>query len=1009
MFPVPRPSTTRWFAPVLVACLGSAALFAADLPPAASRPVDFVQDIQPIFAEHCASCHGPDKQKSGYRLDVREVALKGGDSGHPAILPGAGATSPIVHWVAALDPDEVMPPTGTRLSDTQIGLLRAWIDQGAVWPDSASTKVADALDWWSLRPLHQPPLPPNATAAHPIDAFIQARLAQEGWKPSPPADRRTLIRRVALDLTGLPPSPEEVAAFVTDTHPRAYERLVDRLLASPRYGERWARHWLDVVHYGDTQGYDKDKPRPNAWPYRDYVIRSFNADKRYDRFVQEQIAGDVLFPDTAEGIEALGFIAAGPWDFIGHEEVPETKTDGRIARHLDRDNMVANTIGTFASLTVHCAQCHDHKFDPIPQADYFALQAVFAAVDRTERRYHHDPATNRLRTEREERVRTLTQRERDLRDAVNKAGGDSLKRLDDQISAAQKTGGDAQPAEYGWHSEIASRETDLKWVQVDLGRSVPLDRIVLAPARDAFNNIGDGFGFPRRFKVELCEDASIASGAILIADHTTEDVPNPGVARQTFPVGGKSARFIRVTATRLAPRQDDFIFALAELEAFDGGGTNLARQATVTSLDSIEAPPRWARHNLVDGRGPGKPVAPEEIVRLKEERETLLQTKVDASLRQELAAATTALQAAKKAVDELPAPSKVFVGAVHYGSGNFKGTGPNGGRPRPIHLLHRGDVTKPGPEVQPGALRCVTSLPADFALSKDHSEGIRRAALAEWLTDPRHPLTWRSIVNRVWQYHFGRGIVDTPNDFGRMGGRPSHPELLDWLAAEFRDGGQSLKDLHRLIVTSATYQQSSHASTAPGSPSVQDSDNRLLSRMNPRRLEAEAVRDSILAVSGKLDLTPYGPGFQDFVVEKPEHSPHYEYHLYDPEDVRTHRRSVYRFLVRSQLEPFMTALDCADPSMRVDRRNETLTPLQALALMNGKLSVAMAKHFAQRIQRESGTDATAEAQVQRAFQLALQRDPTPSEQATLAPYTTRHGLAATCRVMLNLNEFVFVD
>ena len=1009
MLPAFRPTPTRWFATLVIALLGYTPLHAAKLPPAASRPVDFITDIQPLLAEQCVSCHGPEKQKNAYRLDVREVALKGGDSGHPAIRPGDSAKSPLIHFVSGLDPDSVMPPKGPRLTDTQIGLLRAWIDQGAVWPDSATTRLADALDWWSLRPLQRPSLPPGADSTHPIDAFVQARLAHENWKPSPPADRRTLIRRITFDLTGLPPTPEEVTAFVADTHPSAYARLVDRLLASPRYGERWARHWLDVVHYGDTQGYDKDKPRPNAWPYRDYVIRSFNADKRYDRFVQQQVAGDVLFPDTAEGIEALGFIAAGPWDFIGHEEVPETKTDGRIARHLDRDNMVANTIGTFASLTVHCAQCHDHKFDPIPQSDYFALQAVFAAVDRTERRYHADPATNRLRTEREERVRTLTEREKELRDAVNKAGGEALKQLDEKLSAAQKSGGDAQPAEYGWHSEIAPRETDLKWVQVDLGRSVPLDRIVLAPCRDAFNNIGDGFGFPRRFLVEIAEDAAFATGATTITNRTEEDLPNPGVARQTLALGGKSARYIRVTATKLAPRQDDFIFALAELEAFDAAGTNLARQATVTSLDSIESPPRWARQNLVDGRGPGRPVAPEEITRLKQEREKLVETTVAEPLRRDFASATASIQPARKAVDELPAPSKVFVGAVHYGSGNFKGTGPNGGRPRPIHLLHRGDVTQPGPEIQPGALRCITSLPSDFALSKDHSEGVRRAALAQWLTDPKNPLPWRSIVNRVWQYHFGRGIVDTPNDFGRMGGRPSHPELLDWLAAEFRDGSQSLKDLHRVIVTSATYQQSSHSSTEPGSPSAVDSDNRFLARMHPRRLEAEAVRDSLLAVSGKLDLTPFGPGFQDFVVEKPEHSPHYEYHLYDPEDVRTHRRSVYRFLVRSQLEPFMTALDCADPSMRVDRRNETLTPLQALALMNGKLSVAMAKHFANRVQRESGPDATAEAQIRRVFELALQRDPTASERTTLVPYTTQHGLAATCRVVLNLNEFVFVD
>jgi len=1000
---------------VLGGLLGGLALSQAELPLPATRAVDFVADIQPIFAKHCTECHGPDKQKNGYRLDVRETAMKGGDSGVPAIIAGKGAESPLVRLIAGLIPDSPMPPKGPRLSETEVGLIRAWIDQGARWPDSANVRLADALDWWSLRPLQRPAVPKSPPGTHPIDAFIWERLAQKHWKPAPEADRRTLIRRLAFDLIGLPPSPEEVEAFVADPDPKAYERWVDRFLDSPRYGERWARHWLDVVHYGDTHGYDKDKPRPNAWPYRDYVIRSLNSDKRYDRFVQEQIAGDILYPDTPEGIEALGFIAAGPWDFIGHEEVPETKTDGRIARHLDRDNMVANTIGTFASVTVHCAQCHDHKFDPIPQADYFALQAVFAGVDRTERRYHSDPNLNRLRTEREARVRSLSEREKVARDAVTKAGGEALKKLDDRIAAAQKSGPENQAPEYGWHSAIATHETETKWVQLDLGTVVTLDRVVLHPCRDAFNNIGDGFGFPRRFRIEVSNDATFASDVRSLADRTAEDVPNPGIARQSFGASSALARYIRVTATKLAPRQNDFIFALAELEVFDASNTNAARRAgvTVQSLDSIEGPPRWARQNLIDGKSPGTPIPAEDLSRLRQEREQLVERTVDEGLRRELATTSEALQVAKKSVEELPSPSKVFIGAVHYGSGNFRGTGPDGGKPRPIYLLSRGDVNKRVREVQAGALHCVSTLPAEFALPWNHSEGDRRAALARWLTDPRHPLTWRSIVNRVWQYHFGRGIVDTPNDFGRMGGRPSHPELLDWLACEFRDNDQSLKSLHRWIVTSQTYRQISEVPdrdpTSSSSPTSVDSDNRLLWRMNRRRLEAEAVRDAILAVSGKLDLTPFGPGFQDFVVEKPEHSPHYEYHLYNPEDPKTHRRSVYRFLVRSQLEPFMTALDCANPSMRVDRRNETLTPLQALALMNGKLSVAMARHFADRVRSDSAATASVDTQVRRAVALALQRAPTATELSNLVPYAERHGLAATCRILLNLNEFVFVD
>jgi hypothetical protein len=590
----------------------------------------------------------------------------------------------------------------------------------------------------------------------PVDAFILAKLEQLGLKPSPEADRTTLIRRLYFDLIGLPPTPPEIDDFVRDSRPEAYERLVDRLLASPAYGERWARHWLDVVHYGETHGYDKDKPRPNAWPYRDYVIHAFNADKPYSRFVQEQLAADVLFPDEPYLIPALGFIAAGPWDFIGHAEVPETKIDGKVARHLDRDDMATNTIQTFTSLTIQCAQCHNHKFDPISQEDYYSVQAVFAAVDRTDRAYDIDPALGRKR---------------------------------------------------------------------------------------------------------------------------------------------------------------------AELK--------------------------------------GKP--------------------------KELAA--------------LPPPHVAYVGAVHTGDGTFRGTGHQSGKPRSIHILARGNVLKPGQEVGPGALLAVAGLLSRFDLPTNHKEGDRRAALAHWLTDPRNPLTWRSIVNRVWHYHFGKGIVETPNDFGHNGQLPTHPELLDWLAVDFRDNGQSLKALHRLIVTSATYRQSSS-----GNPAFEkiDANNRYLWRMNRRRLEAESVRDSVLMVAGKLDRTMYGPSFQDFVIDKPDHSPHYEYQLANSDDAKLHRRAVYRFIVRSQQQPFMTTLDCADPSMQVDRRNESNSALQALAMLNNDLMIVMAKHYAAKLER-NGT------MIEQAYYECTGRRPSVEEKEALEMYACKHGMANLCRALFNLNGFAFVD
>jgi mono/diheme cytochrome c family protein len=982
----------------------SCALFFSAGVAAAAAP-DFERDVQPIFSAHCVKCHGPEKQKGGYRVDAKAVALTGGDGSAPNIIPGNAAGSPLLRYVSGADPDLRMPPAEEPpLSAAEVAVVRAWINAGANWPDSASAVVADPLDWWSLKPIAKVAPPPGA--AHPVDAFIRARLAAANLRPAAAADARTLIRRLYFDLTGLPPTPEEITAFAADHSPGAYERLVDRLLSSPRHGERWARHWLDVVHYGDTHGYDKDKPRPNAWPYRDYVVRAFNTDKPYARFVQEQIAGDVLFPDSPDGVEALGFIAAGPWDFIGHAEVPESKIDGKLARHLDRDDMVANAIGTFASVTVHCAQCHNHKFDPVPQEDYYRLQAVFAALDRTDRPYDRDPAIHARRRALDERFRENTAALAALEAPLRAQAGPVLVELEKTLRESAATGPNTRR---GYHSAVARTPDTLKWVQVDLGASVDIDRVWLLPASDPFNGIGDGFGFPVRFKVEVSDDPEFREGVKLawIRYDVTfmADFPNPGLT--PFSTGGSkddgiAGRYVRVTATRLAPRKDDYIFALAELKVTDRAGINVALGKPVTSPDSIESGERWSRANLTDGLAPSGLTAAEKA-ELETRREALLLAAAEDGVRvrrDELRGDARRLAAE---VAALPKPNLVYAGGIHRGTGSFTGTGASGGRSRPIHFLGRGQVTQPGRLVGPGALSALTFAPARFDLPEDAPEGARRAALARWLTDPRNPLPWRSIVNRIWHYHFGRGLVETPDDFGRNGGPPSHPELLDWLAAEFRDGGGSLKSLHRLIVTSETYRQSS--SGDPAGAEI-DSGNTLLWRQNRRRLEAEAVRDSVLAVSGRLDLRMGGPGWQDFVIERPEHSPHYVYGKADPEDATTFRRSIYRFIVRSQTQPWMTSLDCADPSMRVDRRSESLSPLQALALLNNGFMLTQARHFAARVSAETADLA---AQVARAHVLAIGRAPSSEEAARLGEFGRAHGLPALCRVLLNLNEFLFID
>lgn len=992
-----------------IACL--IALLASPLP-----AVDFVREVRPIFEKHCYECHGAQKQKNDYRLDIKSVALTGGSAHAPNIVAGKSAASPLFRFVIGQEKDLQMPPK-SRLSEVEVETLRRWIDEGAVWPDGVDVaKLEDKTDWWSFRPIQVSGFKFQDSSSgradglgvgvsHPIDFFVRQKLVETGLKPAPQADARTLVRRLFFDLTGLPPTPEEVAKYA----PLPYEKLVDDLLASPRYGERWARYWLDVVHYGETHGYDKDKPRLNAWPYRDYVIRALNNDKPYARFVEEQIAGDVLYPGTTDGVTALGFIAAGPWDYIGHAEVPETKIDGRIARHLDRDDMVQNAIGTFCSLTVQCAQCHHHKFDPITQEDYYSLQAVFAAVDRTEVDYYADDVTMRRFADLQKRKKQAVDAITALEAPLKKKAGEKYVELSRRIDGATEKGPNpnAKP-DFGWHSAVSPVQDAEKWVQVDLGRSVQVERIVLKPCYDDFGGIGAGFGFPVRFKIEVSDDPEFKKGVTLVwrkHDATfMNDFANPGLkAFESGTAGddGVTGRYVRVTAVKLAPRKGDFIFALSEMEVYDRKeGPNLALGRPASSLDSIEAPPRWRRTNLTDGIAPESRTL-EDRQKLLRERDALMLAQADEATKKKLMAA----RRERDALPVLPAPQKVYAGAVHTGGGAFKGTGADGGKPRTIHVLRRGDIRQPAQEVGPGGIQALAALFEDPFVMLGEGESARRAALAKWITSKNNALTWRSIVNRVWQHHFGRGLVETANDFGRMGATPTHPQLLDWLAASFRDEmGGSLKKLHRLIVSSATYRQSS--AVTPEAARM-DAANQWLSHQNRRRLDAESVRDSILAVSGTLDLAMGGPGFQDFVIDKPQHSPHYEYHLHDPEDPKSWRRSIYRFIVRSQQQPFMTVLDCADPSMRVDRRNESISPLQALALMNNGLTVTMAKHFAARVKNQLASGL--EGQVRRAFALALSREPSEDELAPLVDYASREGLENTCRILMNLNEFSFVD
>ncbi|HKK17904.1 MAG TPA: DUF1553 domain-containing protein [Opitutales bacterium] len=962
--------------------------------------ISFDRDIRPILTSACLHCHGPDEEsrEAGLRLDTLAGATAELESGARAIVPGNAEASEAVKRLTHHDGDLLMPPpeSGKTVTPQQIEMIRRWIDQGAEWEEH-----------WGFRALRRPPVPRSEQAGdwarNPIDAFILEKHREHGLSAAPAADRFTLIRRLYFDLIGLPPTPEEIEAFVADPDPLAYEKLVTKLLDSPHYGERWARHWLDVVKYADTHGYDKDKLRPNAWPYRDYVIRSFNEDKPYAQFVREQIAGDVFSPGDPDGTIALGFIAAGPWDFIGHVEVPESKIDGKVARNLDRDDMVCNTLNTFSSLTIQCARCHDHRFDPFTMEHYYSLQAVFAGVDRADREV---PVSKKLADRKaalEGEIASLRKKQQAMADRLAEAGGERLKELNRRLVEMRRRAiGLEGPPEHGWHSALADSAEVEKWVQVDLGESVAFDRVVMRPCHDDFAGIGAGFGFPPRFKVSCSDDPEFRNGGTLLHDATTADVPNPKLAPFEVSTKGAKGRFVRVTAKRLFNRNGTFLFSLAELEVC-ADGKNLALGAKVTSLDSIEAPIRWQRSNLIDGKFPveEKPGDQKLIAHLEDERASLLAEIETEEIRAQRSGIEKALAEAEAALKKIPAGKKVYAATVHRGKGNFRGR--DGLGPREIRILRRGEVTQPGQKVGPGTVPLIGDRDWRFELPENHDESARRAALAEWLIHRENPLTWRSIVNRVWQHHFGNGIVASPNDFGRNGSPPTHPELLDWLAVEFRDGGQSLKKLHRLIVTSSTYrQQSAHREAF----AEIDGDNKYLWRMNRRRLDAESLRDSILSVSGKLDRTMFGPGFYLFGLERTQHSPHYQYHQHDPNDPASHRRSIYRFIVRSQPHPFMSTLDCADSSQSTPKRTETITAIQALSLLNNKFNLAMAENFAARVTAER--DST-EARVQRAYRLATGREPDPKRLQALTAYAENHGLANACRLLFNLNAFIFVD
>ncbi len=890
-------------------------------------------------------------------------------------------------------------------------VLACLMCSGAIAPT-----VIDAQDesetLWSLRTLRPVTVPAGDSSWNrsPLDAFVLQKLREKQLTPSGEADRRVLIRRLTYDLVGLPPAPEEFAEFLADDSPDAVERLADRLLASPHVGERWARHWMDVAHFAETHGHDQDRIRPNAWPYRDYLIRAFNEDRPYARFVQDQVAGDALFPEDPWSLVATGFLASGPFDESSLMSIQDDTDDRRIAQYVDRDDTITTTMGTFVSLTVHCARCHDHKFDPISQDDYYSLQAVFAGVDKADRPYDPDPAIGKQR----------------------KAWQTELAQLD-QRPAAEFLAAELQARIPNW--EQRTKEAGQLWsalppneVQSAQGSklTVQSDGSVLSegtkPEKDTYTltylvNLPAITGM----RLEVLTHDSLFKGGPGRQDngnlHLSElriAAAPAGQPELKQPVAVKNARadFDQqgwtiqhaidnqpATAWGIHPeigKPHQAVFEFAQPVSHPGGAI-----ITVT-LEQLHGGGHLIGRPWISFTGAASPLPLEAVVLPSEVAAIVAKPAGDRSeAERAILGRFVRRDELARSLAALPPPQMIFTANREFqAAGGLRPAA----TPRPIHILHRGDIRQPKDEMQAGGLKCVAQLPAKFDIVEPNVEGNRRAALAHWISDPDNGIVWRSIVNRMWHYHFGRGLVDTPNDFGVMAIEPSHPELLEWLADDFRNRGGSLKRLHRQIVTSAAYRQ---VSDHRADYAAIDGDNKFLWRQHRVRLEAEQIRDSALLFADRLDDRMHGPSARQF-IESPgvQITPVVDYLGFDPDQPEHTRRSVYRFLFRTLPDPYHEALDCPDSSQWAPVRNESLTALQALALLHDRLLIRQCDHLAERLKRESPD---LPGQIIVLYRRVLLRDPTADDVSSFTPYAEKHGLANACRLLLNSNEFLYVD
>lgn len=880
----------------------------------AAEPVDFSRDVLPVISAHCFPCHGRDaaSREAKLRLDLRDDATTPRGDITP-IAPGNPDASEVIARVLSPHDDERMPPPdkGRALNATEISALRAWIAQGA-----------DYREHWSFLPVTRPELPAQDRAGwarSPIDRFVAARHEQAGVKPSARASRTALIRRATLDLTGLPPTPAEIAAFLADPagEAAAFATVVERLLASPHYGERWGRHWLDVARYADSGGFETDIFFGHAWRYRDYVIRSFNADKPFDRFIREQIAADELFPGDAEARLGTGLFTTGP----------VLQEAGMVSGKLEYDqntDFVDTTGAGFLGLTLGCARCHDHKYDPVSQREYFSLQAIFAASDQ------FDFAADGTK----------------LRDRA------ALKNTQKEFEAEQARTRAAREHDPARRAELLRRTGDA-FIEANPALKGRID------ATRRHNLIARAV--ERHHRIAAAADSGDpAETSALLDDEEGDD--NTVIALKAALRG-----LLRL------PSDDRLEPALLHV-----GVVALLNPAPRGSGGGNRSPsPRRAFAALTDDAAKRTFLLDLGRQQLELSKPTGYIDDIDA-LRLELGE--------KHLHDASPIPQRFL---AHRET------------PLETRLLKRGELDQPGDAVEPG-------LPEKFAAG--HSLAAvppdrRRAALAEWIASDRNVLTARAIANRVWQWHFGAGLVRTPNDLGIRGDPPSHPQLLDWLAAELVAHGWSLKHLHRVILASSTYQQGNSADAAT---LQRDPDNVLLTRFQPYRLEAEVIWDTLRAVAGTLDLTLYGLPVAPPLDEQEQLGNYRKWPVSTPEEAN--RRAIYLLVKRSFRFPMLSAFDLPDNVTSCGRRDITTVPNQALTLLNHSAMLHQSAAFAARLWRDTGGQI--EATPERAWQLAYGRPVSEDERRQALAFLEANGsdqaaLARLCLAIFNTNEFIY--